>query len=85
VSRTKQRVLFIHYTAPSILGGVEHVMGTHALAAQQAGDNVAIVAGRGTARGVPVIRIAELDTQHPAVLRDRAALAQRPRTSLACR
>ena len=76
MSRTKQRVLFIHYTAPSILGGVEHVMGTHALAAQQAGDNVAIVAGRGTARGVPVIRIAELDTQHPAVLRDRAALAQ---------
>ena len=75
MSRRKQRILFIHYTAPSILGGVEQVMGIHASAAQAAGDSVAIVAGRGTARGVPVIRIPELDTRHPAVLRDRTALA----------
>jgi mannosylglucosylglycerate synthase len=75
VSRKKQRVLFLHYTAPSVLGGVEHVMGTHAEAAQRAGDDVAIVAGRGSARSVPVILIPELDTQFPAVLRDRAALA----------
>ena len=73
--RTKQRVLFLHYTAPSILGGVEQVMGIHARAAQDSGDSVAIVAGRGTARGLPVITIPELDSQHPAVLRDRAALA----------
>lgn len=76
MSRAKRRVLFLHYTAPSILGGVEHVMGIHAAAAEQAGDSVAIVAGRGTERGVPVIRIPELDSQFPAVLRDRAALAQ---------
>jgi len=76
VSRAKRRVLFIHYTAPSILGGVEHVMGIHAAAAEQAGDSVAIVAGRGTERGVPVIKIPELDSQHPAVLGDRAALAR---------
>jgi len=76
VSRGKQRVLFVHYTAPSILGGVEHVMGIHARAAQSAGDDVAIVAGRGTASGIPVIRIPELDSQHPAVLRDRTALAR---------
>ena len=76
MSRHTQRVLFLHYTAPSILGGVEHVMGIHARAAQDAGDAVAIVAGRGTARGIPVIRIAELDSQHPAVLRDRDALAR---------
>ncbi|HEX9496396.1 MAG TPA: hypothetical protein VGA38_11625, partial [Candidatus Limnocylindria bacterium] len=73
--RKKQRVLFLHYTAPSILGGVEHVMGIHARAAQASGDSVAIVAGRGTARGIPVVKIPELDSQHPAVLRDRAALA----------
>jgi len=72
----KRRVLFLHYTAPSILGGVEHVMGIHARAAQDAGDSVAIVAGRGTERGVRVIKIPELDSQHPAVLRDRAALAR---------
>jgi len=76
VSRTKQRVLFLHYTAPSILGGVEHVMGIQAEAAARSGDDVAILAGRGTARGVPVIRIGELDSQHPAVLRDRTALAR---------
>jgi glycosyltransferase involved in cell wall biosynthesis len=76
VSRRKRRVLFLHYTAPSILGGVEHVMGIHARGAREAGDDVAIVAGRGTARGIPVIRIPELDSQHPAVLRDRAALAR---------
>jgi glycosyltransferase involved in cell wall biosynthesis len=75
VTRKQRQVLFLHYTAPSILGGVEHVMGVHAQAAQRAGDDVAIVAGRGTARGIPVVRIPELDTQHPAVLRDRAALA----------
>jgi len=76
VSRAKRRVLFLHYTAPSILGGVEHVMGIHAAAAEQVGDSVAIVAGRGSERGVPVIKIPELDSQHPAVLRDRAALAR---------
>jgi glycosyltransferase involved in cell wall biosynthesis len=76
VSRAKRRVLFLHYTAPSILGGVEHVMGIHAAAAERAGDSVAILAGRGTERGVPVIKIPELDSQHPAVLRDRAALAR---------
>ena len=76
MSSKKQRVLFLHYTAPSILGGVEHVMGIHARAARDAGDNVTIVAGRGTAPGVKLLRIPELDTQFPAVLRDRAALAR---------
>jgi glycosyltransferase involved in cell wall biosynthesis len=75
VRRKKRRVVFLHYTAPSILGGVEHVMGIHARAAQDEGDDVTIVAGRGTARGIPVVRIPELDSQHPSVLRDRAALA----------
>jgi glycosyltransferase involved in cell wall biosynthesis len=76
VSRRARRVLFVHYTAPSILGGVEHVMGVHARAAQRAGDDVTIVAGRGTARSITVVRIPELDSQHPAVLRDRTALAR---------
>lgn len=74
--RKKRRVLFLHYTGPTVLGGVEQVMGIHARAAQQSGDDVAIVAGRGSARGIPFIRIPELDSQHPAVLRDRAALAR---------
>ncbi|HEV2009431.1 MAG TPA: glycosyltransferase family 4 protein [Candidatus Limnocylindria bacterium] len=76
MSRKKQRVLLVHYTAPSILGGVERVMAVHARALREAGDDVAIVAGRGSARPVRLIRIAELDSRHPAVLRDFAALAQ---------
>ena len=76
MSRRARRVVFVHYTAPSILGGVEHVMGVHARAAQRAGDDVTIIAGRGTARGIAVVRIPELDSQYPAVLRDRAALAR---------
>ena len=76
MSRTKQRVLFLHYTGPSILGGVEQVMGIHARAAQAAGDRVTIVAGRGTGRGLAVVRVPELDSQFPAVLRDRDALAR---------
>jgi len=76
VSRRARRVVFVHYTAPSILGGVEHVMGIHARAAARAGDDVTIIAGRGTARGITVLRIPELDSQYPGVLRDRAALAR---------
>ena len=76
MSRRARRVVFVHYTAPSILGGVEHVMGIHARAAARAGDDVTIIAGRGTARGITVLRIPELDSQYPGVLRDRAALAR---------
>jgi len=73
----KRRVLLLHYTSPSILGGVERIMRTHAAALRAAGDDVRIVAGRGrpSPAGVPLIRIAELDSRHPAVLRDFAALA----------
>lgn len=73
--RRRLRVVFLHYTAPSILGGVEQVIGVHARALRDAGDTVTIVTGRGTARGLETIRVPELDSQHPAVLRDRAALA----------
>ena len=76
MSRKKQRVLLVHYTAPSILGGVERIMAVHARALRDAGDDVAIVAGRGSARPVRLVRITELDSRHPAVLRDFAALAR---------
>ena len=75
MSSRRLRVVFLHYTAPSILGGVEQVMGVHARALRDAGDDVTFVVGRGTARGLKVERVAELDSQHPAVLRDRAALS----------
>ncbi|MDP9245411.1 MAG: glycosyltransferase family 4 protein [Chloroflexota bacterium] len=73
--RAKKRILLLHYTAPSVLGGVERIMGVHARALRDAGHDVAIVAGRGSARPIRMVRIPELDSRHPAVLRDFTALA----------
>jgi glycosyltransferase involved in cell wall biosynthesis len=73
-----RRILFVHYTTPQILGGVEQVMAAHAAALQAAGKDVAVLAGRGGAkpRGVRVVRVAEADSRHPAVERDLAALSK---------
>ncbi len=72
-----RRILFVHYTTPAILGGVEQVMAAHAAALLAAGKDVAVLAGRGAAkpRGVRVIRVAEADSRHAVVERDLAALS----------
>jgi glycosyltransferase involved in cell wall biosynthesis len=81
VTGRRPRVILVHYTAPSILGGVEQVMGAHANALRDAGADVTIVAGRGRApRGVRLARIAEVDSRNESVLRDFRALAQGERT-----
>ena len=81
MTRRHPRVLLVHYTAPSILGGVEQVMGAHAEALRDAGAEVTIVAGRGRApRGVRLARVAEADSRSAAVLRDFRALARGERT-----
>ncbi|HEV8654777.1 MAG TPA: glycosyltransferase family 4 protein [Candidatus Limnocylindria bacterium] len=78
MTRGVRRILFVHYTTPQILGGVEQVMAAHAAALQAEGKEVAVLAGRGgaTPRGVRVIRVAEADSRHPAVERDLAALSR---------
>lgn len=70
--------MLLHYTSPSVLGGVEQVMGVHAAALRAAGAEVTVVAGRGRAapRGVRLARIPEVSSTHPAVLRDLRALAR---------
>ena len=74
-------VVLVHYTAPSILGGVEQVMGAHATALRDAGADVTIVAGRGRApQGVRLARIPEVDSRNESVLRDFRSLAQGERT-----
>lgn len=72
------RVLLIHYTSPSVIGGVEQVMGAHASVLTSAGAAVTIVAGRGgpPAAGVRMVRIPEVSSTHPAVLSDFRALAE---------
>jgi len=75
--RPRRRIALLHYTAPSVLGGVEQVMGAHATGLRALGMEVTIVAGRGRApRGTRLARVPELDSRHPAVLRDFAALAR---------
>jgi len=77
MTRGVRRILFVHYTTPAILGGVEQVMAAHAAALLAAGMDVAVLAGRGAAkpRGVRVIRVAEADSRHPIVERNLAALS----------
>jgi glycosyltransferase involved in cell wall biosynthesis len=81
VTRRRPRVVLLHYTAPSVLGGVEQVMGAHATALRDAGAEVTIVAGRGRPpRGVRLARIREADSRNATVLRDFALLARGERT-----
>ena len=81
MTRRRPRVVLVHYTAPSILGGVEQVMGVHATALREAGADVTIVAGRGRApKGVRLARIPEVDSRNESVLRDFRSLAQGERT-----
>jgi glycosyltransferase involved in cell wall biosynthesis len=81
VTQRRPRVVLVHYTAPSILGGVEQVMGAHAAALRDAGADVTIVAGRGRApKGVRLARIPEVDSRNQSVLRDFRSLAQGERT-----
>ncbi len=81
--RRQKRILLIHYTTPTVLGGVEQVMGTHAAALRDDGAAVTILAGRGgvSPKGVRIARIREADSRTPTVERDLAALARGERNA----
>ena len=82
MTRGVRRILFVHYTTPQVLGGVEQVMAAHAAALLADGKDVAVLAGRGgiKPRGVRIVRVAEADSRHPAVERELAALSKGVRT-----
>jgi len=77
-----RRITLVHYTTPTMLGGVEQVMGVHAAGLIAAGVQVTILAGRGgiSPRGVKIARVREADSRAPIVERDLAALARGERT-----
>ena len=83
MKRRAKRILLIHYTTPTVLGGVEQVMGTHAAALRDDGAAVTILAGRGgvSPKGVRIARIREADSRTPTVERDLAALARGERNA----
>src|SRR5689334_3500077 len=77
---TPIKTLFVHYTAPPVVGGVEAVIEAHARVFQAAGYPVTIAAGRGEASALPagtgLERIPEMDTQHADILDISAGLEQ---------
>jgi glycosyltransferase involved in cell wall biosynthesis len=56
------RLALVHYTAPPVTGGVESILATHARLLREAGHDVLVIAGRGSAELVP-----EVDSRHPDV------------------
>ena len=78
MKRGARRILLVHYTTPAVLGGVEEIMGAHAAGLRDAGADVTILAGRGSARprGVRTVIIPQLDSRNAEVVRQLAALAR---------
>ena len=74
----KPSVTIVHYTAPPIVGGVENVIAQHTRLLVEAGYPVTLVVGRGgtdpVLDGAKVVRVPELDSEHPANLANTSAL-----------
>ena len=75
--RGRPSVLFVHYTFPGVVGGVETVVAHHAAGLRDQA-NVRLLAGRGRTgvTGVERIRIPLVDSLHPAVVRVSRELAR---------
>jgi glycosyltransferase involved in cell wall biosynthesis len=70
VKRT--RTAIVHYTAPPVIGGVEHVIQAHVQVLRQAGYPVTVIAGRGDRTNLSpdadLLLIPKLDSQHPQIM-----------------
>jgi mannosylglucosylglycerate synthase len=66
----------MHYAAPPVVGGVESVISSHARCISRGGHTVRIFAGRGETVDArcPVELIPLIDSRHPRVLSNKAAL-----------
>lgn len=76
IAPARLAVGLLHYTAPSVVGGVERVIGAHADLLVDADHHVRILAGRGGATNpaVELVRIPLADSIHPRIRAVRAAL-----------
>ncbi len=72
----RPRIVFLHFTAPPIVGGVEAVIAEHVRLFSDAGYATLIVAGRLAEDAAPTetILIPEMDSENPAYLQLHAAL-----------
>lgn len=71
VSARRLAIALVHYAAPPVVGGVERVLASHAVLMSDAGHEVRIIAGRGTAPDprVRFVQIPLIDTHHPTIER----------------
>jgi glycosyltransferase involved in cell wall biosynthesis len=78
ISSGSLRVGLLHFTAPSIVGGVEAIIGRQAAALAVRGHRVVLLAGRGRPirRAAHFVRIAALDSKYPPLLEVNQALKQ---------
>lgn len=60
-----ERVLFIHYTPPAVIGGVEHIMQEHARLLEARGYEVHVAAGRPQAGHAGLEVIPQIDSAGP--------------------
>ncbi len=69
-------IALLHHSAPPVVGGVEHVIGQHALMMTIAGHHVRILAGRGAQidERIPFLSLPPVDSRHPQVLALKAGL-----------
>lgn len=76
----RPRIVFLHFTAPPIVGGVEAVIAEHARLFHSAGYQTLILAGRAAEDPEedpgPVLIIPELDSENPRYLEIHASLEQ---------
>ncbi len=69
-------VALVHYTAPPVIGGVERVLGRHAVLMADAGHAVRVIAGRGEAPDsrIRFVGIPLIDSRHPRIEQMNRAL-----------
>src|SRR5947209_4300092 len=72
----KTRLLFVHFTPPGVIGGVEHILEQHAGLLARRGFEVCIVAGRRGRSPYPVHVIPDIDAARPGPSRIESELAQ---------
>ncbi len=61
---SKPQIAIVHYTAPPVIGGVEHIIAMQTRLLADVGYPVTIIAGRGEPASNVVI-IPEMDSEHP--------------------
>jgi glycosyltransferase involved in cell wall biosynthesis len=72
---SKPRVAILHYTAPPVVGGVEHIIAMHTRLLADADYAVTVLAGRGGPSS-NVTTIPEMDSEHPDNLKVMRSLEQ---------